>query len=88
MEVFDRTEDEIAQFLDGDELGDRHLEAVAGGISLTDYAFVIQDTMRNAYLEQMQDLQSQAEKVSYFNDQKRSTREYLASLRASSSETE
>ena len=42
---------------------------------------LVQDVLRESYLQTTEDLKSYAEKVKYFNEQKKQVREYLQNLR-------
>jgi hypothetical protein len=47
----------------------------------TDISALVQEVMREAYLQTTEDLRHYAEKVSYYNQRKKVLREYLSSLR-------
>src|SRR4030095_7507165 len=49
----------------------------------TDISALVQEVLREAYLQTTEDLRFYAEKVRYFNQRKKALREYLSSLRES-----
>jgi predicted ribosomally synthesized peptide with nif11-like leader len=63
----------------GSELSDDELEQVSGGG--TDVMMIVQQVVRQSYMDAAEDLRGYADKVKAINSQKRAIRSYLEGLR-------
>jgi chromosome segregation ATPase len=59
----------------------RYVQALQGKGGAVDPNALVQEVLRESYLQTTEDLRFYAEKVKYFNEQKKAVREYLGQLR-------